>query len=243
MVRMLVTRPQPDASETAARLAALDIESAICPLLTHKTLGTSLPERRGFAALALTSGNALRALEERGALDQYLDLPVYTVGNRTAERARDKGFSQVISAGGSFADLVELLARSSLSGPVFYPAGREQSGDLARSLAPFGVMVIVTPVYDMLPLDALPGQIVGELEDGSIDAVLLYSRRTAEIFGDVARRQLSRMARLELGILCLSENVAEPLVSAHFVRTGLADYPSEEAMMALALSYSRDQTT
>ena len=30
---MLVTRPEPDASDTAARLAAIDIEAALCPLL------------------------------------------------------------------------------------------------------------------------------------------------------------------------------------------------------------------
>lgn len=240
---MLVTRPQPDASETAARLAALGIEPVISPLLAQTTLATGLPDPRGFAAMALTSGNALRALEERGVLASYRDLPVYTVGNRTAERARDMGFAQVTSAGGSFADLVELLAHSRLTGPVFYPAGRDQSGDLARSLAPYGVMVIVTPLYDMVAAESLPPELLGELEDGSIDAVLLYSRRTGEIFARLCQAQLSRMARLELGILCLSENVAEPLVSAHFVRIGLADYPSEEAMMALALSFSRDQTT
>ena len=42
-------------------------------------------------------------------------------------------------------------------------------------------------------------------------------------------------------MLCLSEAVAEPLLAAHFVRVGLADHPSEEAMMALALSFARDQ--
>lgn len=238
---MLVTRPQPDASDTAARLAALDIEAALCPLLSHQTLETSLPEARGFAALALTSSNALRALEERGVIADYLDLPVYAVGHRTAAAARDMGFATVTSAAGSFADLVELLAHAKLQGPVFYPAGREQSGDLARSLAPFGVMVIVTQVYAMNPRDSLPAEIVGELEDGSIDAVLFYSRRTADTFARLCENQLSRISRLELGMLCISENVAEPLVGAHFVRIGLADYPSEEAMMALALSYSRDQ--
>jgi uroporphyrinogen-III synthase len=238
---MLVTRPQPDASETAARLAALDIEAALCPLLRHETLPSSLPDGRGFAALALTSTNALRALEERNVLKDYLDLPVYAVGDRTAAAARDLGFATVTSAAGSFADLVEVLAHAGLKGPVFYPAGREQAGDLPRSLAPFGVMVIVSQVYAMQPLEVLPAEIVGELEDGSIDAVLFYSRRTAETFARLCESQLSRLAKLELGVLCLSENVAEPLVNAHFVRIGLADYPSEEAMMALALSFSRDR--
>lgn len=238
---MLVTRPEPDASETAARLAALDIEAALCPLLRHETLPTSLPDPTGFAAIALTSANALRALDERGVLKNFTTLPAYTVGDRTAALAQEMGFSSVQSAGGGLGDLVEMLAHAGVKGPIFYPTGRDQSGDLAKSLAPFGVMTIVAQVYAMTAATALPDQIVGELEDGSIDAALFYSRRTAETFTRLCEDRLSRMARLELGALCLSEAIAEPLVSAHFVRVGLADYPSEEAMMALALSFARDQ--
>lgn len=239
---MLVTRPEPDASETAARLAALDIEAAICPLLTFQTLPTSLPDPTGFAALALTSANALKALDQRGVLAAYFGLPVFAVGDRTAVRARDMGFSQVRSASGSFADLVDLLAHQKLSGPVFYPSGRDQAGDLAKSLSASGVMVITTHVYAMNPIAELPAQIVGELEDGNIDAALFYSRRTAEIFTRLSENHVSRLSRLELGMLCLSESIAEPLIDAHFVRVALADTPSEEAMMSLALSFSRDHT-
>jgi uroporphyrinogen-III synthase len=238
---MLVTRPEPDAAETAARLAALDIETALCPLLTHETLPVSLPDAAGFAALALTSSNALRGLEERGVLDNYLGLKAFTVGDRTAEHAREVGFAQVQSAGGSMADLAELLAHSRLAGPIFYPTGREQSGDLAKSLAPYGVMVIAAQVYAMNPIAALPAQIIGELQDGSIDAVLFYSRRTAETFVRLTADAMTREMRAQVGALCLSENIAEPLLGAHFVRVGLSDYPSEEAMMGLALSFARDQ--
>ena len=41
--------------------------------------------------------------------------------------------------------------------------------------------------------------------------------------------------------LSLSEAVAEPLIDAHFVRVSLAEQPSEQAMMGLALSFLRDQ--
>lgn len=238
---MLVTRPEPDAGDTAARLAALDIESARFPLLSHQTLPTNLPDAAGFAAVALTSTNALRALEERGALASYTGLPAYAVGDRTAAAARDMGFGAVESAGGAFGDLVELLAHAGIKGPIFYPCARDPSGDLARSLAPFGLMVITSQVYAMEAASELPQQILGELEDGSIDAVLFYSRRTAETFVRLCEGRLSPLARLELGILCMSEAVAEPLLDAHFVRVSLADHPSEEAMMALALSFARDQ--
>ena len=68
MVTMLVTRPQPDASETAARLFALDIDALVEPLLSAETLASTLPPADGFAALAATSANALRALHDRGEL-------------------------------------------------------------------------------------------------------------------------------------------------------------------------------
>ena len=48
-------------------------------------------------------------------------------------------------------------------------------------------------------------------------------------------------AKAKLGMLCLSESVAAPLIAAHFVRVALADHPSEDAMMGLALSFARAQ--
>ena len=238
---MLVTRPEPDASETAARLGALGIEGVVMPLLVHETLGVSLPEPAGFAAIAVTSTNALRALDERGAIARYRQLPVYAVGDRTAAAARDLGFARVESAHGSFADLAELLAHAPLHGPILYPAARDLSGDLAKSLAPYGRMVITAQIYAMNPAPSLSPELVADLATGRIGATLLYSRRTAAIFVKLIGQGLDRGARARLGMLCLSETVAEPLVDAHFVRIGLADHPSEDAMMGLALSFARDQ--
>src|SRR3569623_3441241 len=125
MVLMLVTRPEPDASETAARLNALDIETVIDPLLIAHTLPTSLPPAEGFAALAVTSANALRALAHRGDLSGYRGLPLYAVGDRTAETARRLGFGNVASAGGTANALVALLVEAGAKGPILYPAATQ----------------------------------------------------------------------------------------------------------------------
>lgn len=236
MVRLLVTRPEPDASETAARLNALNIETLVVPLLIAETLTTTLPPADGFAALAVTSGNALRALHDRGDLPRLLKLPLYAVGDKTAAVARDFGFAEVMSAGGDFHALVALLAGSGLDGPILYPAAMHQAGDLAKALAPHGLMVITVPVYAMNPAPRLDhtANLAG------LDGALFYSRRTAQTFVSLAPESTERN---RLGMLCLSEAVAEPLLAAHFVRVSLADHPSEEAMMALALSFARDQKT
>lgn len=241
MTRMLVTRPEPDASETAARLRALAIEAVTLPLLTRAPLSPSLPDAKGFAGMALTSANALHALAERGTLAPYRGLKVFAVGDKTAAAARASGFADVISTGGTLAHLVEHIAHAGLSGPVFYPAASHQSGDLAKSLAPYGVMVVTARIYEMLPATAIAEAHLTGLENGDFDAALFYSRRTAETFVALTHSALSRKARARLGMLCLSENIAEPLLGAGFVRMSLADYPSEEAMMALALSFARDQ--
>lgn len=241
-MKMLVTRPEPEAGETAARLRALGIEPVICPLLRHETLPTSLPEPQGFAALALTSTGALRALAERGQLARYRAIRVYAVGDRTADAARAVGFAEVRSAGGGLADLADLLAHAGLEGPVFYPAARDQSGDLAKSLAPYGVMVVTARVYEMIAATELPAAILAELAAGGIAAALVYSRRTAQTFLETAATaDLPRAVKTRLGMLCISEQVAAPLVEARFVRIALADHPSEDGMMALALAFARDQ--
>jgi uroporphyrinogen-III synthase len=240
-MRMLVTRPEPEAADTAARLRALDIEPTVCPLLTFEPLGPSLPDAKGFAAIALTSANAVRALQQRGALEGYLRLKAYAVGERTAAHARAAGFREVTSAKGTLADLADQLAHAGLNGPVFYPKAREPAGDLAKSLAPYGVMVITAHVYAMRPVASLPLALREDLVEGDIGAALFYSRRTAETFVRLAAEGLGRAVRTRIGMLCLSEQVAEPLIDAHFVRIGLADHPSEEAMMGLALSFARDQ--
>lgn len=236
-----MTRPRPDAEETAHRLAALDIETEILPLLERKTLTGSLPDPQGFAAMALSSANALAALAERGVIETYRGLKVFAVGDKTAETAGRHGFANVVSAHGDFGDLAELLIHAGLTGPVFYPAARDQSGDLAKSLAPHGVMVVTARVYEMNEAEDLDMGILARLAAGQFGAATFYSRRTAEAFVKRVAPSLGRDVATRLGVLCISEGVAEPLIAARFVRVGLADYPSEEAMMGLCLSFARDQ--
>jgi len=239
-MKMLVTRPEPDAQSTMARLDALGIEAVVAPVMVRQTLDASLPPSNGFTAMVLTSANAVRALADRNALEQYRHLPVFAVGDRTAREATEAGFERVSSAAGAFQDLVNAMTIARMRGPIFYPTGKHQSADLAKALAPLGVMVATAKVYDMVAIDALPEPVLAALGEG-IGAVLAYSRRSAEIFAALAA-DMPRDRRSSLAMLCLSEAVAEPLLEARFSRISLADRPDEDAMMSLALAFAREQT-
>jgi len=242
-VRVLVTRPEPDAVDTAGRLSALGLEPVIFPLMRMEVTKARLPKPDGLSGLIVTSANGLRALEQRRAISPYLPLPLYAVGEKTAQAAEAAGFASVITADGDAGALIELVAEKARTGTYFYPSAEATARDLPKALAASGHLVIAAEVYRMVAEIRLPDTIADSLAQGGIAAALIYSRRTAELFAEMTELVLSPDARRALTLICLSENTAAPLLSHGFVRVVLADYPSEEAMMAATLSFSRGQIT
>nr|WP_209022914.1 uroporphyrinogen-III synthase [Sphingomonas kaistensis] len=88
---MVVLRPEPGASATAARAAALGLEVRRHPLFTAEPVAWSLPAGP-FDALLVTSANAIRLA---GRLPV---LPVHAVGAASAAAARDAGL-EVLTVG------------------------------------------------------------------------------------------------------------------------------------------------
>ena len=90
---MLVTRPEPGASETGRRLHVLGHAPLIAPVLRIAALAPRLPPPEAVQAVLATSGNALPALAgHRGCR-------LLAVGDATAARAREAGFGDILSAG------------------------------------------------------------------------------------------------------------------------------------------------
>lgn len=236
---MLVTRPEPDASRTVARLRALDIAAIAVPMLVRQPLAPDLPDPESFAAMVVTSANALRTLAEANAIARYRHLPLFTVGGKTAGVAAELGFADITSAAGDLATLVEVLAGAGLTGPVFYPAAEQVAGDLQQMLAPSNIGIVTTPIYRMVPVHQMPPAAVAAIKGGQIDAALFYSRRTALGFIAALADQLSAPQRAALPALSLSAAVAEPLVQAGYGQGGVAAQPEEETMMSLALAFAR----
>ena len=98
MRRLIVLRPEPGASTTIGRAAAMGIEAVAMPLFTVEPVEWAVPEAAAFDALLLTSANAVRHGGE--GLRELRGLPVHAVGEASAEAAREAGFD-VASSGDS----------------------------------------------------------------------------------------------------------------------------------------------
>src|SRR6185312_11188377 len=112
---ILVTRPEPGASRTAARLTALGLHPIMAPVLRIEPVPASLPAAERVAAVLATSGNAVDLLPA-----SYRGCRLLTVGNATAARARVAGFRQVFSADGDAVAAARLFCRA----PCCLPRGR-----------------------------------------------------------------------------------------------------------------------
>jgi uroporphyrinogen-III synthase len=231
-MRVLVTRPQPDARATARRLEAAGHEAIVDPMLIVEALpGAYLPSG-AFDGVVLTSVNGARALASRPELDALRAAPLYTVGKRTAAAA-PSGFAQISVADGDGAALAALLRREVPGGArLLHVAGEDRAVDLTAELAGAGITVELFTIYRAVPATGLSEATLAALAGGQIDAALHFSPRTAATLAGHALRAGLQPELALIRHLCFSSNVAAPLraVGAPAV---VAEAPTEDALLAL----------
>ena len=220
-MKILVTRPEPGASATAARLVAMGHEPLLAPCLAVTARPAHLPANP--AALVITSGQAVPALPP--ALH---NVPVFCVGDATAGKLRAAGFARVESASGDAADLLRLIRERHLPGLHVLAVGERHGQALARQLREAGFAVVRRTVYAARPLRALPEAARAALAGGEIGAALFYSAESARAF-----IRLNPPGTAKIIACALSPAVAAALGGLPWraIRAALA--PSEADLMAL----------
>lgn len=231
-MRVLVTRPEPDASRTAAKLERRGHEVVLDPLLALEILPVPGLPAGPFAALAVTSANAMRALAALSLPETLRGLPLFAVGRHSAEAARAAGFTQVQDADGDAAALAWLIAQTLPPGArLLHLAGEERARDLGTLLAPARIEVTLLVLYRMRAADSF-GPAAAALEAGALDAVLHYSPRSAAAFAALAGRAGLAEAARGPRHLCISAAAAAPL-AALGARVEIAAAPNEESLAQL----------
>ena len=216
-MKVWITRAEPGASRTAARVAALGHEPLVWPLLEVRALAGEV-DLTGIEALAFTSANAVEAFAGR-CPDRTL--PVFAVGGATARAARAAGFADVTSADGDVEALAALIVASRTFGPVLAPGPREPAGDLTGALAAAGVAARVQALYETRFTDIKPPP--------AAEIVLLHSPKAARRLAAVLPEAVAR----RLAAICISQAVAAPLAGLALACTAVAARPGEDSLLAL----------
>lgn len=231
--RVLVTRPEPGASEAVRRLEAMGFLPLKLPLQEIRPLTVdagAIPA--DVAAVAITSANAIRHAPGE-VIRRLKHLPCFAVGASTAAVAADAGFANVIEGGGDAEALAETIIGRRPGRRVAYLCGKVRRPAFEERLAAEGIRVHAVETYDTIGLGHTVEEVRHLTGRHPIDFVLVYSANAAE-----ALVAMTRKAGLE-GLFentifaCISGRVAEIFDGRPETRTRIAAEPDERMLLSL----------
>ena len=215
MRRLVILRPEPGASATAARARAMGLAAVAMPLFEVEPVDWVAPDPGSFEGLLLTSANAVRQSGE--GLLSVRQLPVYAVGEATAAAAREAGFDVAASGEGG---VEQLLGSIPPDLRLLHLCGEHRIEPQAAQ------EITAVPAYRSSALP-MPGDFRGI--EGQVAVV--HSPRAGQRLGELADE--AGIDRSTVRIAAISEAAASG-VGAGWERCEAADTPDEAALLALA---------
>ncbi len=206
-MRVIVTRARGDAARTAAALRARGHEALISPVL--EIVGADVAINPGEAqAVIATSAHALAFLP--GAdVARLAHLPLFVVGARTAQAAAKAGLAPPRVVAAHAAELApQIAAALPPAAHLLYLAGHDRKPDLEGALHGLGFRVEVAVTYEARALDALSSEATAALQAGLADAVLHFSRRSAQLFAACVEKAGLGPQAAGLRHVCISRDAA-----------------------------------
>lgn len=232
--RVLVTRPEPGASQTVARLEALGFAAFKLPL--QETVPAPVaPDvaSRQVVAVAFPSASAVRHAPD-DLLRRWTGLPCFAVGDATAEAARAAGFERVVVAEGDAESLAATIVAAAPDGAVAYVCGKVRRSVFESRMAEAGIPAIVIETYDTLALDIETEGPSGLAEGDPIDVALVYSAGAAVQLASLLTGPRMRSRCADTTFICISARVARELAGAepgHGRKILVAAEPNEAALL------------
>ncbi|TLX05608.1 uroporphyrinogen-III synthase [Rhizobium sp. MHM7A] len=234
-MRVLVTRPAHSATRTAQRLRDMGHEPLLLPLRRpqHDSAAASNALETTSGAIAVTSAEAVRVMSALGEkLRPHLVRPLFAVGEITAEEARRLGFRSVAASSGNGRDLADLAAAEAAD-ELLYLAGMPRAETFEGRLRQLGIRFSVAECYRMQPVAPNPAEIEALFSDHRPDAVLFYSRQTAEDFFQVAELRSALSEHSDTRLLCLSRAVAQVIPASLKKTVAISAMPDEQSLLSL----------
>lgn len=219
-----VTRSSPYNLLTAHHLRAIGHSAMTVPVLRIGRVEQP-PLGRRPDALVFTSAHAVRHHLFEAPLAW---LPVFTVGDATAEAARRSGYHNVRSAAGDVSRLQKLI-ESSLLRPahIVHYSAAQPAGDLTGRLAESGFGAERRVVYESIEASA------ADLEGATavlpmLDAITVHSPKAARRVAPVLRG-----ARWHGIVFCVSDACASEFAGLPGLLVETAAEPSQASLMTL----------
>jgi uroporphyrinogen-III synthase len=239
---ILVTRPEDESEALCKKLSHIGLKPLSAPLMKitnipniEDSLKSSLKIK--VQAIILTSSNAVRYLSN--IIDNIKNLKTIAVGNKTAATAKQYGFTDVINVNGNALKLTDYIIENyePKQGSILYLSAQEIAYDIEKRLSDVGFQIKRIAVYRAVKMDKFSDEIINNFNTKTIGSVLLFSKRTAEIFVNLIEKYNLKNTVNEVVAFVLSSNIASEVRKLDLKDIIVAPQPNEEALLESIKEY------
>ncbi len=232
-MKVLITRAEPAATQTADKLQQHGHEAILLPLFEIKDLNEPIPNE-AYDGIIFTSKNSVETLQARNWILKNKSLPAFCVGEKTEIAAQMLGFTKTYTAKGGGLALAKLMGDLNLSGSQFlYPSTPDKSFDIESALRPHGINVDTVDIYQVNPIMPDKHQMKEAVTRASSAYVFVYSSLSGQHFARILETINLTSVLKACTLVGISKQAVNSLEHIEWKEVLIAEEPDESHMIAL----------
>ena len=207
-MNILITRPLIDAEDLMEKFFNFGHKIIHLPTLKILSANTNPINPNDFDAFIFTSANAIRNLK---LVNTNKNLHCFCVGSITEKIARQSGYINTSSAGGTvnaLKNLIMISDRINKNSKIAYFCGDNISYDLDLELKKEGLKIKKVINYFSETITDLNEDNKKLIERYLPDLIYIYSSRSAESFIAIVKNYSLKALMTQSTIMCISEKIA-----------------------------------
>lgn len=207
-MNILFTRPLIDSEDLMRKLFSLGHKIIHLPTLKISSTNMKPIDPNNFDAFIFTSANSIRNLK----ISKQKKIICFCVGIMTEKIARQTGFNETLSAGGTVNALKNLIINSNKidkQSNIAYFCGDNISSDLEKDLKKEGLKVKKIINYTSEKIVDLSNENKEMIKKYPPDLVFIYSIRSAESFIKIIKNYSLYPLMTGSTVMCISKKVAK----------------------------------
>ena len=207
-MNILITRPLIDSEDLMGKLFSLGHKIIHIPTLKISPTESEPVDLNKFDAIIFTSANAIRCLKVTHKEKNKL---CFCVGSITEKIARQSGYLNTLSAGGTVNALKNLIINSNKineKSKIAYFCGDNVAYDLDLELKKEGLKINKIINYKSVKITDLNDQNKKIISSHSPDIIFVYSLRSGESFIEITRNHSLYPLMTGSKVMCISEKIA-----------------------------------
>jgi len=205
-VHIVITRPKEDSLHLIEKLMKLGHSVTHLPVIKIEKLETNKINLENYKAVIFTSSNAIRFMN----IEKFdLKIKSFCVGSATEFTAKQAGFINTYSSGGTVDSLIELIIRTldTKSGKLLYLSSEFISKDLDSDLIRAGYSVDRISNYTSLPIEQIDEKTLNFFKKNTPDVFFIYSSKSAKNLFNLINKYSLLNVVTHSNLMCISEKV------------------------------------